>query len=268
MQRLFYTFNESYDVHYSYRAGNTTIVFLHGYLQSEIVWHPFISILPKELGIISIDLPGHGDTFCFGENYFHTFSQAISEILSYHKIACAHFVAHSMGGYQALDFLRHFSNRLISLSLLHSTPLPDSSRRIKEREREIAIIKRGKIHLLLEAPFDNLFAPQNRLRLAHYAKQYSDISLKMTTLAMFEAMSTMSSRGDFIDICKTAKQPIQLIAGRYDIMLSIERVHECQIKIPNIEYHFLQNCGHICFIEEPYEVAVLIIGMVKKCHNW
>lgn len=263
MQRLSYRYNDSYKVNYSFREGENTVVFLHGYLQAEIVWHPFIDILPKEQGIISIDLPGHGETSCFGNNYLNLFCEAINEILIYHKIEKRNLVGHSMGGYMALNYLREFNHKVHSLTLLHSTPLPDTAKRTRNRQREIEIIERGKIHLLLETPFDHLFAPQNRERLATYAHQYSELAQKVTPTAMVESVTTMANKGDFIADCKTAKQPIQLIAGTYDEMLLLSRVTECQQLISNIDYHILENSGHTGFMEEPKKTASLLMRIIK-----
>lgn len=264
MQRLSYRFSDSYDVFYSFRDGDNVLVFLHGYLQAEIVWHPFIDILPKEFGIISIDLPGHGQTDCFGNNYFSLFSKAIYEILDFHNIAKVHLIGHSMGGYLALNIVKEFSNIVLSLTLLHSTPLPDTAMRIRNRYREIEIIENGKMEFLLMAPFNHLFAPANREGLVAYSMQYSKLALSVSAKAMVQSIISMADRGDYVAFCENFSLPIQMLVGRFDQMLLLSRVGECQALLPKIEYHILENSGHTCFIEEPATTKILLLNFINR----
>ena len=264
MQRLSYEYRESYTVSYTFRAGNRTLLFLHGYLQAEDVWYPFVNHIPKEYGILMVNLPGHGGTSCFGNNYFSKFCLALNELLLAHKVEKVHLIGHSMGGYLALQFLRDFSSKAASLTLLHSTPLADTPERSRKRIREKTIIEMGKIHLILSPHFENLFAPQNRARLAEIANQYRELALKVTPTAMCEALTSMSLRGSYVSDCLQAHKPILLLFGRYDELLTPERAHKCQIEVPNIEYHYMEESGHTCFVEEPEKTLALLLCHLNK----
>ena len=44
------------------KKGDTTIVLLHGYLETLYIFNEFVEMLEKKYRVIAIDLPGHGLT--------------------------------------------------------------------------------------------------------------------------------------------------------------------------------------------------------------
>ena len=42
------------------KKGDTTIVLLHGYLETLYIFNEFIELLEKKYRVIAIDMPGHG----------------------------------------------------------------------------------------------------------------------------------------------------------------------------------------------------------------
>lgn len=263
MIKLSYRFKNSYNISYSYKDGQKTLLFFHGYLQAEEVWHPFLKYIPNDYGIISIDLPGHGSTDCFENDFFSRFTEAVEAILHHHGKQKAHVIGHSMGGYIALHLMRTHPQLFKSLTLLHSTPLPDTEKRTVTRKRELKVIENEKIHLILANHFDTLFAPSNREKLASFAELYHNLAISMSAEAMKESVISMANRGNFIQECQNSTIPIQLLAGRHDDLLPISRVDECRKLIPNISYHILENSGHTCFIEEPEETCNLILTHIS-----
>jgi len=57
-------------VAFSDTGKGRAVVLLHGFLGSHEIWKSTIESLSKSFRVIAIDLPGHGDTDCFG--YVHT----------------------------------------------------------------------------------------------------------------------------------------------------------------------------------------------------
>ena len=47
---------------YQITGSGPALVLLHGFLESKTIWDDFTEILQKEFTVISIDLPGHGES--------------------------------------------------------------------------------------------------------------------------------------------------------------------------------------------------------------
>jgi pimeloyl-ACP methyl ester carboxylesterase len=52
------------------KGKGRVVVLLHGFLGSHQIWKPLTENLSRSYRVIAIDLPGHGDTPCFG--YAHS----------------------------------------------------------------------------------------------------------------------------------------------------------------------------------------------------
>ena len=262
MKELTFSYNETYKISYQYREGKRYLLLIHGYLQSSLVWETFIDHLPPDIGIIAIDLPGHGGSSLWGDNFFKPLAHAISQLLEHHKIDMINAVGHSMGGYMALEFMRSFPHLVSTVTLLNSTPLPDSEKRAKSRARELQVINQGRLHLVLNNHFDRLFAQQNRNRLRDKAQLYNELAKKISPKSMHQSVTTMANRGSYTSDCERTKTPIILIYGEFDELLLIDRVMLCQSILPKINYVLMNNSGHTPFEEQPNETVSVILNTI------
>ena len=262
MKELTFSYNETYKISYQYREGKRYLLLIHGYLQSSIVWKTFIDHLPPDIGIIAIDLPGHGGSSLWGDNFFKPLAHAISQLLEHHKIDMINAVGHSMGGYMALEFMRSFPHLVSTVTLLNSTPLPDSEKRAKSRVRELQVINQGRLHLVLNNHFDRLFAPQNRDRLKDKAQLYNELAKKISPKSMHQSVTTMANRGSYTSDCERTKTPITIIYGEFDELLLIDRVMLCKSILPKINYVLMNNSGHTPFEEQPNETVSVILNTI------
>ena len=86
------------------KKGDTTIVLLHGYLETLYIFNEFIEMLEKKYRIIAIDLPGHGLTGSDKEiNTMEFCAQTVADVLKKSGVEKAYIAGHSMGGYVAQD---------------------------------------------------------------------------------------------------------------------------------------------------------------------
>src|SRR4051812_6939833 len=96
-------------VRYSDKGKGRVIVLLHGFLESLEIFDELSAKLSKSFRVISIDLPGHGQTPVLG--YIHSMelmAQCVKSVLDSLHLKKYVVVGHSMGGYAALAFAELF----------------------------------------------------------------------------------------------------------------------------------------------------------------
>lgn len=247
------------------RKGECTIVLLHGYLESLDTWDEFTSLLSPKFRVVAIDLPGHGVSEVKGEIHTMEFlADTVHAALDLLGIEKATFVGHSMGGYVALEYLRKYSDSLSGVVLFHSTPNPDSEKKRNDRLREIELILAGKKELLARSFPQIGFAPQNRERLDWAIEELAEQICMTEEEGIVAILNGIRERDDLNDVMRTSKVPQLLLLGRHDEYITPEIAEKMLLNQPQARVVWLENSGHMGFIEEPEASAEAITSFVSE----
>ena len=122
--------------------GGTTVVLLHGYLESLEIWGDFMKELAMHYRVLAIDIPGMGISQVRGEVHTMEFlADVLKGVLDKQGVERCFVVGHSMGGYVAEAFAAKYASMLQGLVLFHSTPNPDTEEKRENRRREIELVR-------------------------------------------------------------------------------------------------------------------------------
>lgn len=107
---------EGRKVHYSsYGKGAKTLVLVHGWTCDETFWASNIPGLSKRYRVLTVDLPGHGQSDLAPEYSMDAFADAVSEVMTEAGVKRATLVGHSMGGPVLLAFARRHPEQVTAL---------------------------------------------------------------------------------------------------------------------------------------------------------
>lgn len=236
------------------------IVLLHGYLESMDIWDDFSNLLIPAMRVIAIDLPGHGISEVKGEIHTMEFlADTVKAVLDELGIRKYFLTGHSMGGYAALEFLRKYPDKLSGFILFHSTPDPDTEEKKANRQREINIIDSGKKELLMSTA-GNGFAADNRKKFADDIEDLKELIVLTDDEGIKALLRGMMERRDSNDVLKESDVPELLIFGRKDEYIPLETAEKIIAGHPQAKVMWLENSGHMGFIEEPQTAADAILG--------
>ena len=245
-------------------AGDKVVVLLHGYLENMLVWEEFVPLLYKELRVITLDIPGHGISEVKGEIHSMDYlADTLALALDKLGIASATVVGHSMGGYMALAFAERHPERLDGLVLLHSTPYADSEEKRKNRQREISLIKSGKKELLAHTAPEAGFAMENRKRFRTEIEDLQQTIYLTEDAGIVALLNGMIERKAQSEMLHALNKPILFILGRKDGYIVAEVAEKMVAEHPEAKVVWLENSGHMGFIEEPQACAKALLEFVK-----
>lgn len=247
-------------------VGDKVVVLLHGYLENMLVWEEFVPLLYKNVRVITLDIPGHGISEVQGE--IHTMeylADTIAAALDKLNIESATIVGHSMGGYIALAFAERYSSRTDGVVLLHSTPYADSDEKRKNRQREISLIKSGKKEMLVHTAPEAGFAPENRNRFRTEIEDLQQTILLTEDAGIIALLNGMIERKAQSEMLHALGKPILFILGRKDGYIVPEIAEKMVADHPEAEVVWLENSGHMGFIEEAKACATALLNFVAKC---
>ena len=247
-------------------VGEKCVVLLHGYLENMLVWEEFVPLLYKDVRVVTLDIPGHGISVVNGE--IHTMDYLADTIAAaLDKIGVEHatVVGHSMGGYVALAFAERHPERLDGLVLLHSTPYADSDEKKKNRQREISLVKSGKKELLAHIAPEAGFAIENRNRFRTEIEDLQQTIILTEDAGIVALLNGMIERKAQSEMLHALGKPILFILGRKDGYIVPEIADKMVAEHPEADVVWLENSGHMGFIEESKACAAALLDFVTKC---
>ena len=245
-------------------VGEKCIVLLHGYLESMYVWDDFTPLLTPEVRVITVDIPGHGISQVLGEVHsMELIADILRDMLDALGIEKCTMVGHSMGGYIALAFCARHAERLDGLVLLSSSPNPDTELKKENRLREIALVKSGKKDVLARVAPEAGFAEQNRRRLKDYIDDLVEqvhITEDDGIVALLGGMMERVDQNQMLSECGVRQL---FIMGRHDGYIPVEAAEQIVARNPQAAVAWLENSGHMGFIEEPEACAEALLSFVE-----
>lgn len=244
-------------------VGEKCVVLLHGYLESMYVWDDFAPLLTPSVRVITVDIPGHGISEVKGE--VHTMemvADVLHQMLKSLEIERVTMVGHSMGGYVALAFCARYPEQLDGLVLLSSTPNPDTEAKRENRRREIALVRAGKKDALARVAPETGFAVQNRARLKSYIKDLVECVHVTEDEGIVALLGGMIARVDQNEMLRTSPVKQLFILGKHDAYIPVEAAEEFIALNPQARVAWLEQSGHMGFIEEPEACAEALLGFV------
>lgn len=236
--------------------GERCIVLLHGYLESLLVWEEFVPLLYKQVRVVTLDLPGHGISEIKGETHSMEFlADTVKGALDALGIKRCTLVGHSMGGYVALAFCERYPERLERLVLLSSTPNADTPEKAENRRREIALVKAGKKEMLARVAPSAGFAEQNRSRMKDAIEDLTEQVFLTEEEGIVALLNGMIARPDRNEMLRNSSVPQLFIFGKKDNYIPLEVAEQLAASHPQAEILWLENSGHMGFLEEPAQTA-------------
>jgi pimeloyl-ACP methyl ester carboxylesterase len=249
------------EIHYEEHGSGSTVLLIHGFLESTWMWKDIAPELAKQHRVIVIDLPGHGKSESIG--YVHTMeemAEACHTLMKSLRIRKVSLVGHSMGGYVALAFAEQYPDKVRTLVLYQSTARADSEWKKKDRQRAIELIKKNHQSFIRQS-IPMLFRSKNRKRLAKQIKELKNEALKTSKQGVIAALTGMKDRPNREVLLKFSPYPVHIIASDMDPRIPLEESKYLESISEDVQLHLIKGSGHMSYLEDPESTIILL----KKC---
>ena len=261
------TFRE-HQIHYrdEGRQYPQTIVFLHGFLQNQDVWCSYVLSFMRSVHVISIDLPGHGLSDCYGDVYTMEFmADAVKAVLDDARVEQCVLVGHSMGGYVALAFAEKYPYLLRGMGLVNSHGFADTPEAISRREDSIEQIRSNRAGYIIDF-ISNLFDASKRHNMGQELKDLQDDCLETSIQGAVAAQRGMACRPSRLKTLSSIEVPILFVIGKEDPRIPVEEALSQTIEAKHAEILLLSNVGHMAHLEEREYVKLRLLNFVNTCY--
>ena len=244
-------------LYFEVEGKGKSFVFLHGFLENHLIWNNLRKNLEKDAQIVTIDLPGHGNSAVMDETAtMETMADAVIEVLDELNIAQATFIGHSMGGYVTCALADLYQERVENIVLINSSTLPDDDAKKNQRLRACETAKKN-FNALVSFSMPTLFAAHHRDNFIEELKFVKEIALKTPIEGVCAALKGMRERPDRSSILYDYKGGIYIIVGMNDETVNPELFLTLIPDLPNIHLYKFDG-GHMAFIENYNEVLSIL----------
>ena len=238
-------------LHYDIFGEGQPLILVHGFGEDHRIWQKTIPALQKQARIIVPHLPGTGKSKPEPTVSMDSMADELLAIADQEKFSHFVLIGHSMGGYISLALAKKAPQRIKALGLFHSTAFPDSEEKMQARLKSIAFIETHGTAAYLATSTENLFAPQNRQRMAAVINELATSNSYISKQTMVAFLRAMMGRPDRQDALKTSAYPVLFLFGEFDQAVPYEQSLKLA-HLPNISYiHVLHQTGHMGMLEEP-----------------
>jgi len=252
-------------VAYEDRGTGTCIMLLHGYLETRRIWDGFAEQFLDDFRVITVDLPGHGESGTWGEIHrMEELAGAVRTIAQQEETHPLFLVGHSLGGYVTLAFAELYPELLSGFSLFHSTCFADTEEKKKNRDREISLIRCNKKHQIINVNMPKGFADVNLETLGPHIERAKTLALENSNEGIVAMLNGMKQRPDRTAVLKDLRLPLLLIGGMMDNYIPLEEFERLVELAPHASVLRLEHSGHMGFIEEPEPTGRAIREMVSS----
>lgn len=236
---------------YNVSGNGPALILLHGFLESKSIWDDFTGQLQTDFRVISIDLPGHGESDLLAETHdMKLMAGSVEAVLKAEVTESAVIAGHSMGGYVALQFAVDHSEMLKGLVLFHSHAAEDSDEAKVNRARTISVVKNNRGGFIRQF-IPDLFDQNYVAKYADAIAKLQDMASLMSPESIIAAVSGMRDRPGQLQLLLETRLPVLFIIGKQDSRMPYNQLMAQAVIPSHSEILLLDDVGHMGFIEAP-----------------
>ena len=247
--------------------AENTVVLVHGFSVPSFIFDPTFRFLTESgFRVLRYDLFGRGFSDRPHVRYnIDLFIKQLYDLLDALRFTSpVNLIGLSMGGPVSATFTARHPERVKSLTLID----PSGVRPVSLTP----MLRLAKVPIVAETVF-GLMGTDGMVRSAgrdfydprlvdHFIGKYRvQMQYKGFKRALLSSIRN-TMLGSFVKSYKQVgklDKPVQLFWGRDDTTVPFEHSNDLRAAMPNIEFHVIENCGHIPHYEKPHEVNPILL---------
>lgn len=235
------------------------LLLIHGFCESKELWKDFQQVLSKNYRVISLDLPGFGESpLKKKEITLEYMAEKVNDLLVHLEVDQCVMIGHSLGGYVTLAFAEKYEQKLKGMGLFHSSAFPDSPEKRKSRNKTIEFIEKNGSEVYAESFVSGLFHEPNRDQLKEVIEWVTAMAAATPKESIIATTKAMRDRKNRIDVLKNIKAPVLFIVGENDPAIPLDASLE-QVSMPAKSVkHILSETGHMGMFEKKEETLKIV----------
>lgn len=245
-------------VHYTnYGTGEKALLLVHGWSSDETVWKKQAPVLAKSIRVITVDLPGHGQSDKPERDYtMDYYAQALDVVLRDAGVKKATVVGHSNGTPVIRQFYRRYPEKVSGLVIVDGALRPFGN--AGEMEKFIAPLRAPNYAENAGRFIDRITEPM---------KDPAERAAIKTMMLRTPQRVALSEMEGILDPALWKTDPIEvpvLIVLAKSPFWTDEYEKFVRGFVPHLQYETLDGVSHFIMLDKPREFDELVLAFLKK----
>ena len=257
------------DYWYEIHGEGAPVVLLHGFTGSSATWENFIQSAPSGIQLITIDLPGHGDTKSDKIKTMATCCNDLNGLFKDLKLSKFFLVGYSMGGRTALSYAATYPETIQGLLLESASPgLADARARKSRKEQDELLAERIEtegVKAFVDY-WENiaLFASQKELPQSKQ-NEIREERLRNSAQGLANSLRGMGTGSQVSnwEMLNKLHFPVLLLIGELDSKFITINKKMSEL-LPNAKIKVVEGAGHAIHVEKPATYGKLITAFINR----
>lgn len=247
------------------RGQGRPVVWLHAFPLDREMWEPQVQpLLVTGYRVITVDLPGFGESPVQGGWTIDSAADALAELLEVLGVPAAVVGGESMGGYVALAMARRHPQRLSGLILADTRAGSDDAAARARRQETIEVIRRKGPGVLLETLVPKLISEVTRQSRPHVLETIRALTLRQTSQGLIHALAALRDRPDAAPHLPKIHVPTLVIVGEYDTITPPLYAARLAGSINSAELEHVPQAGHLSNLENPEAFNAAVLSFLQR----
>ena len=237
------------------------LVLVHGFLGSSIMWEPQINYLKKNYRVITLDLPGFGNSNKVqSKNNINDLAKIVLECLREKNIDNFFLLGHSMGGMIVQEMAILAGEKIEKLICYGTGAVGNVPGRFETMNESRNRLKKDGLSSTAYRIAKTWFVEEDRSKYFYLC----DESGKATTLEAADNALVAMESWNGVENLKNIKNLTLIIWGDKDKAYNFNQVDTLNKNIPNNEILIFKDCSHNVHLEKPDEFNKNIDEFLNK----
>jgi pimeloyl-ACP methyl ester carboxylesterase len=251
-------------INFDRRGSGDPLVLIHGIGHRWQAWEPVLDRLAGHHDVISLDLPGFGDSPVpdggMPVDMAATIAALITELDAW-GLGRPHVAGYSLGGAISLELA---ARGVVSSATAFS---PAGFFTPGERRRALAILSAMRVNCYLPTPLMRVALRSGAVRTLCFGSLLAHPRRISADRALGDALAFRRGRG-FRPVARAARSyqfagsptvPVTIGWGERDRIFGVHQADRVQAVLPSAVVTTLPGCGHVPMSDDPDAVAALIL---------
>ena len=160
-----------------------------------------------------------------------------------------HLLGHSMGGIVAMEIVRQFSERVLSLALLNTNPYGEKQEQREKRNQTLKELDKLDLKALMKSDYITRYFPSNCKNKSKLIEKCVDMVSKLDKKVFYNQSLALRDRSDQSKTLENVTCKTLLVCGEEDKLCPVSYHSDMKKMINNSDLIVLRGIGHMPTIE-------------------